>query len=93
MSRAPIDISGTLEGEISITPREPPEDAALRRRKDWWVFLLIIGSIILIGILAIYEGFLNPAASASSRHWGQTAVSALFTGGISFVLGQKTASR
>lgn len=57
------------------------------------MFRLIISSITLIGILAIHEGFLDPAASASSRHWGQTAVSALFTGGISFVLGQKTASR
>jgi hypothetical protein len=93
MAPAPIDISGTLEGEISITPREPPEDAALRRRKDWVVFLTIIGSIILIGLLAIYEGFLNPAASLSAQHWGQTAISALFTGGVSFILGQKTAVR
>ncbi|OYW00425.1 MULTISPECIES: hypothetical protein [Acidiphilium] len=88
-----IDFSGRLAAEIMVRPPEPPEDAALRRRKDWLVFLLIFGSIILLGLLAIYEGFLDPTASASSRHWGQTAVSALFTGGISFILGQKTATR
>lgn len=51
------------------------------------------GAIVVLGGLAIYEGFFASTADASSRHWGQTALTALFTGGVSFVLGQKTASR
>lgn len=85
-----IDFSGRLAAEITVRPPEPPQDGDLRRRKDWLVFLTIILSIIIIGLLAIYEGFLDPTATASARHWGQTAISALFTGGISFVLGQKS---
>lgn len=88
-----IDFSGRLAAEIVVRPPEPPEDAALRRRKEWLVFVTMLASIMLIGLLAIYQGFLDPAATASARHWGQTAISALFTGGVSFVLGQRTAQR
>ncbi len=93
MQRQQIDISGTLAGQISVTPPEAPEDAALRRRKDWTVFVVVIGAIILIAMLAAYEGFFDGAASAATQQWGRTLLSSLFTGGISFVVGQKLGER
>ena len=84
-----IDISGTLAGQISVTPPEAPEDAALRRKKNWMIFVVVMGSIILIAALAAYEGLFNSTASSATYQWGRTILSSLFTGGISFVLGQK----
>jgi hypothetical protein len=95
-----IDVSGSLKGQVSVTPEEHPEERAARLRaeqrgaliedcKGVAVFVMLLAGIVAIGILSAHQGFLDPNASADTRRWAQTVLSALVTGGISFVIGRK----
>ncbi|MDC7786256.1 hypothetical protein PQJ75_01390 [Rhodoplanes sp. TEM] len=89
---------------ITIAPEETAEERTVRLGKDdrehriehvkgMIVFGLIVLALVLIGGLCAYEAVFDAAASADTRRWAQTTLSALFAGSVSFVLGQMTAKR
>jgi hypothetical protein len=97
-----INVNATvLNGEISVKPEEHPADRALRLKtqhrqeviadfQSAAVFVTLLLGVILVGGLAGYEGVLDSSASADTKRWGQTVLSAILAGGISFVVGRAT---
>ncbi|WP_407524711.1 hypothetical protein [Methylobacterium oryzisoli] len=89
---------------IRIEPRENPDDRAERLRRERadsrfdlakrYVALAMfcIGLTAVTG-LCVYVALFDPSASADTRRWAQLVVSSVLTGGLSFMLGQATASR
>ena len=89
---------------ISIDPEETVEEREARLRKEerehtaamvkeYVVFGVILLAIIFIGGLCAYESVFDQTASAETKRWAQTTLAALFTGAVSFVLGQMTARK
>ena len=100
MSHSEIDISGALKGQVSLKPEEDPAERTARLRaesrsaliedcKGVAVFVVLLVGIVGIGVLSAYEGFFDAVASVDAKRWSQTVLSALITGGISFVVGRK----
>jgi hypothetical protein len=98
------DLTGRFSGQVSVKPEEHPEDRAARikiehRRnmiadfQDVAIFATLLLGIILVGGAAAYEGVMDGAASADTKSWGQTVLSAILTGGISFAVGRMSRSR
>ncbi|MBW0003459.1 MAG: hypothetical protein JO216_08225 [Hyphomicrobiales bacterium] len=100
-----IDISTLLtRASINIDPEESPDARVgrLQRESAQHRFEIVKGYVLLFGVLAgialvgglcAYEGIFDPSASADTKRWAQTTLSALFTGSITFLLGQKTAKK
>jgi hypothetical protein len=99
-----IDIAGSLQGQVTVTPEEHPDERALRiataRRqgviedcKGIAVFAVLLVAIVAIGSLAAYEGVFDSGASVDTRKWAQTLLVAVLTGGISFVVGRKVGGK
>jgi len=95
-----LDLSGSLQGQVSITPDEHPDDRAARIRKEdraafiedckgVAVFGALLVSIIIVGMISAYEAIFDANASADTRRWAQTVLSSLVTGSVSFVIGRK----
>jgi hypothetical protein len=89
---------------IVIDPEESPEQhtARIKREarehiyemvKSYVVFIIIVLAMVAIGSLCVYEGVLDTNATADTKRWALTTLSALFAGGVSFVLGQATAKK
>jgi hypothetical protein len=106
MAQAPADvnITGSLQGQVTLTPLEHPDERALRLRtierqsiiedrKGVAVFVVLLAAIFGIGCLAVYEAVIDPAATPDTRRWAQTVLTALVSGGISFVVGRKLGTR
>lgn len=83
-----IDLNSLLSGNVTIKPTEPPEDAALRRRKEWWTFVLLWGVVIVMGLFLVTLIYIKPTQSMADQ--ALNALIGLFTGGISYLVGQKT---
>ena len=99
-----IDLTGGFAGQVSIIPEEHPEQRAARLKaearqsliedcKGVAVFVVLLLTVIAVGSIAAYEGFLDTNASPDTKRWGQTILSALMSGGISFVIGRKVGSK
>jgi hypothetical protein len=95
-----IDLSGSLKGQVSVKPEEHPEERAVRLRseqrgaliedcKGIAVFVVLLVGMAAIGILSAYEGIFDTVASADTKRWSQTILSALMAGAVSFVVGRK----
>ncbi len=89
---------------IAIDPEETPGEhqARLRREardhlyelvKAYVVFFVIVAAIVSIGVLCVYEGVFDTTATIDTKRWALTTLSALFAGGVSFVLGQATGKK
>jgi drug/metabolite transporter (DMT)-like permease len=89
---------------IVIDPEESPEEHTARIRKElrehtyemvkgYVLFIVIIVAMISVGILCAYEGVFDANAPVDTKRWALTILSALFAGGVSFVLGQATAKK
>jgi hypothetical protein len=89
---------------ITMEPQESPEEHASRilneRRqatfemvRSYVLFFVILLAIITVGALCIYEGFFDASAPNDTKRWAQTTLTALFTGSITFVLGQMSAKK
>lgn len=100
-----VDI-GDLLGRASVQVEPPETDAECAARlkreaadanfelvKGYVIFFVIVLALVGVGVLCAYEGFFDPNASADTKRWAQTALSALFAGSLSFVLGQATAKK
>ena len=99
-----VNIRGDLQGQVSLTPEEHHEDRAVRLKtaarrdllddcKDVIVFVVLFVAIVGVSGIAAYEGFWDTTASVEAKRWGQTILSAVMTGGISFVAGRKIGSK
>jgi hypothetical protein len=55
------------------------------------LFFVIVVVIILLGTLCVYEAVFDQTASPETKRMAWTWLSSLFTGSITFVLGQKSA--
>jgi uncharacterized membrane protein YgcG len=87
---------------ISIDPEESPEEHTARIAKEqreatfeivkgYVLFFVIVIAIILIGALCAYEAAFDSTATVDTKRVAWTILSALFTGSVSFVLGQRSA--
>jgi hypothetical protein len=99
-----LNILGELQGQVSLSPEEHADDRAARLRSetrrdlirdctDVVVFAVLMVAIVAVGIIAAYEGFWDVGASPDTKRWSQTILSAVMTGGISFVAGRKIGSK
>jgi len=95
-----IDLSGSLQGQVSVKPEEHPDERTARLRaeqrgaliedcKGVAVFVVLLAGIVAIGVLSGYEAFFDAAASPDTQRWSQTILAAVVTGAISFVVGRK----
>jgi hypothetical protein len=87
---------------VSIDPEESREEHAARiKREDkeasfeivkgYVLFFVIVLAIIFIGALCSYEAVFDASATPDTKRIAWTMLSVLFTGSVSFVLGQRTA--
>ena len=99
-----LNVLGDFQGQVSLVPEEHTDDRAARlqsekRRalihdcKEVVIFLVLLFAVIAVGIIAANESFWDKDAGPEARHWGQTILSAVMTGGISFVAGRKIGSK
>jgi hypothetical protein len=99
-----LDLSASLAGQVSVKPEEHPDERSARLRtearqaliedcKGVAVFVVLLLAVIAVGAIAAYEGLWDAGASPDTRRWSQTVLSALVTGGISFVVGRKIGGR
>jgi hypothetical protein len=98
------DLSGRFNGLVSVKPEEHPEDRAARIRMEHRqnliadaqniaIFITLLIGIIIVACVAGYEGVIDRNASADTKRWGQTVLSAILSGGISFVVGRNSRSK
>jgi hypothetical protein len=84
---------------IAIDPEETPEEHTARIKKEqreatfdivksYVLFFVIVAAIIFIGGLCAYESVFDASATPDTKRSAWTMLSALFTGSVSFVLGQ-----
>lgn len=104
MAQDTIDIAAIFgrRASIAIDPEETAEEHTARIRRDdrettfelvkgYVLFFVIVIAIILIGVLCAYEAVFDGSATTETKRVAWTILSALFTGSVSFVLGQKSA--
>jgi hypothetical protein len=88
-----IDPEESAEAHTARIAKEQSE-ATFEMVKNYVLFFIIIGAIIVIGTLCLYEAIYDSydsTATIETKRVAWTMLSALFTGSVSFVLGQKTA--
>ncbi len=72
---------------LIIEAVETPEDGDLRRRKEWCNFLLVWGVLIGMGLFLAVLVF-SPDQDTAGK--ALNALIGLFSGGISYLLGQRS---
>jgi hypothetical protein len=91
-------------GQVTLIPDEHSDDRAARLRTearrdlirdctDLIVFIVLMVAIVTVGVIGAYEGFWDTSASPETKRWSQTVLSAVMTGGISFVAGRKIGNK
>ena len=101
-----LDLNNALgkRATITIEPEESQEEHTalitsearqdtVDMVKSCVLFFLVVTAIIIVGGLCSYEGIFDATATSDTKRWAQTTLSALFTGSLSFVLGQMTARK
>ncbi len=97
---APFNIQAELKGDVTVTPEVHPDERAARLKtdsrraliqdyKDIAVFVVLLVVIVIVSVIAAYEGLWDTSAAPDTKRWAQTILSSLMTGGISFVVGRK----
>jgi hypothetical protein len=83
---------------ITIEAQETAEErqARLMREGRQHMFEMVRSYVILVVILilgaaSLFEAVFDATASPETKRWAQTALTALFSGSVSFVLGQISA--
>lgn len=103
MSQDQIDINGILgkRASISIDPEETQQEHAARLSREnreaifelvkgYVLFFTIIIVLLLLGAVCLYEAIVDATATVETKRVAWTLLSSLFTGSVSFVLGQKS---
>jgi hypothetical protein len=104
VSQDQIDINGILgkRASISIDPEETQQEHAARLNREnreaifelvkgYVLFFTIIIVLLLLGAVCLYEAVIDATAAVETKRVAWTLLSSLFTGSVSFVLGQKSA--
>jgi hypothetical protein len=104
MPQDQIDINTALgtRASISIDPEETPEEhtARINREADEARFELVKGYVLfftvllfltVLGAVCLFEAIWDQSASPETKRLAWTLLTSLFTGSVSFVLGQKSA--
>src|ERR1700727_383345 len=83
---------------ITIDAQETVEDrqARIKREGRQHTFemvrnYVVLGVILILGAASLYEAVFDATASPETKRWAQTVLTALFSGSVSFVLGQISA--
>jgi len=105
MSSDNIDINAAiLQNEVSILPPEHPLNRASRiKREDrasWLddiqrmtIFSVLLTCMVILGGVTCYEGIINNNIAPDTKHLCQTILSAIVSGGISYVFGRNSKSK
>lgn len=104
MTNDTIDLSLALRGDITVTPEVHPDDRAQKLRIEsrqalfediqrMVVFVVILVALIIIGAVAGYIGIVSSKAPSDAQQWCRNVLSAVVTGGISFVLGKNSRTK
>lgn len=99
-----LDLKGSLNGQVTVTPEEHPDDRALRLENErrtaqiqaWQgvaVFATLLLLLIAITVISAYKGLFDAGASAETQRWAQTILSAVVAGTVSFFVGRKIGSK
>jgi hypothetical protein len=99
-----LDVVLTKRATLTIDPEESPQEHEARLKKEgrehtfemvkgYVLFVVIVLSITCVGGLFAYEAVFDGSASSDTKRVALTALSSLFAGGLSFVLGQATAKK
>lgn len=83
-----IDFSETPQNHsytIKLEKEEDPSDAWVRRFKEVTIFLLAIGSVVLIATLCV-NTLSSPSASAEEKKWAMSIITAAAGGIIGYLL-------
>lgn len=104
MPQDQLDINKALgtRAAISIDPEETAEEhtARIKREADearfelvksYVLFFTILLVLLVMGGVCLYEAVWDQSASPETKRFAGTILASLFTGSVSFVLGQKTA--
>jgi hypothetical protein len=99
-----IDINTALgkRASISIDPEETAAEHAARIKrqadearfelvKSYVLFFTTLFVLLTLGAVCLYEAIWDQSASPETRRLAWTLLASLFTGSVSFVLGQKSA--
>jgi hypothetical protein len=97
-----IDINTALgkRASISIDPEETAAEHAARIKrqadearfelvKSYVLFFTTLFVLLTLGAVCLYEAIWDQSASPETRRLAWTLLASLFTGSVSFVLGQK----
>ena len=83
---------------ITIDAQETAEErqARIKREGRQHTFemvrnYVVLGVILILGAASLYEAVFDATASPETKRWAQTVLTALFSGSVSFVLGQISA--
>ena len=68
--------------------RQEEAEARFELRKRYLMMCLVAAMGTIVFGVALYEAVFDAAATPDTRRWAQTALSALFTGFVGFLIGQ-----
>jgi hypothetical protein len=99
-----LDINSILgkRAAISIDPEETPDEhkarilreqgeARFELIKSYVLLFTLVPAILLLGGFCIYVAQFDSSATVDTKRVAWTMLTSLFTGSVSFVLGQRTA--
>lgn len=104
MAQDQLDINTALgkRASISIDPEETESEHAARIKREgdeaffelvkgYVLFFTILLVLLALGSVCLYEAIWDAGASPETKRVAWTLLTSLFTGSVSFVLGQKSA--
>jgi hypothetical protein len=88
--------------DVTIKPKEHDEETKVRLAaetraglladiRNMILFFVVLGVVLTIGFLCAEFIFFNKAASPETQKWAQTVLTALISGGSSFLVGKAVA--
>lgn len=102
---AELDLRSILTvSDVTIEPSERDDERAARLAaekrskcledlKATVVFFVILALLLTVAGLCAYVIFFDKTASPDAQKWAQTALTALLSGGVSFLFGRALASK
>lgn len=94
LGRATISIEPEENGdERAARLEQEREEARFDLMKRRVLFFVFLAALTAVGAISGYGAAFDASASADTKRWAQTVLSALLTGALSFVVGQATATR
>jgi hypothetical protein len=87
----PIDLGTVLkQGDLSLKPRETPEDAAHRRRKDWVLFSIGLTALVALVIICTWVSFFDASATSDRQRIANSLLTLIIGGIVGYLVGKKS---